>query len=389
MQTLPLEGIKVVDLSRVLAGPLSTMVLGDLGADVIKVEHPERGDDTRDWGLRIGETETTYYYAFNRNKRSLALDLSDPAMVDKLRALVAEADVVVENFKQGGMEKFGLGFDELKQINPRIVYCAIAGYDRAGPEAARPGYDLVVQGESGLMALNGEEGRPPLKFGIAVVDLFTGMSAAQAILAALLRAERTGEGQRIDLALYDCAVNLTAYYGLDALMMEADPPRYGNAHPSVVPYGVFHAADGPFIMTVGNNRQFRSVCRDVLGRADMAEDPRFATNLLRSRNRDVLIPELERALKKHKRADLLKALAKAGVPTGEVLGLYEALSNRRTKDADILVTHTNAQGETIRFTAPPWRFDGARCPAKAPPTLGEHTDEILAGLGRGRSETPT
>ncbi|WP_180897808.1 CaiB/BaiF CoA transferase family protein [Martelella soudanensis] len=380
MPGLPLQGIKVVDFSRVLAGPLSTQVLGDLGADVIKIEHPERGDDTRDWGIRIGETETTYYYAFNRNKRSVALDLGDPEMIEAARALVADADVVVENFKQGGMERFGLGFEELMKINPRIIYCSIAGYDRAGEEAQRPGYDLVVQGESGLMSINGEAGRPPLKFGVAVVDMFAGMYAAQAILAALVDVQRTGRGRRVDLALYDCGVTLSAYYGLDALVMKSDPPRYGNAHPSVIPYGVFDAADGPLVIAVGNNRQFQSLCRDVLGRTDMADDPRFATNILRSENRSALIPELERELLNHKRADLLNKLAAAGIPCGEVLGLYEALSHPRTEASNMLVTHKNAKGEDIVFTAPPWRIDGERCRVRPPPTLGEHTAEVLASL---------
>ena len=380
MPALPLEGIKVVDFSRVLAGPLSTQVLGDLGADVIKIEHPERGDDTRDWGIRICETETTYYYAFNRNKRSVALDLGDPEMVEAARTLVADADVVVENFKQGGMERFGLGFEDLLKINPRIIYCSIAGYDRSGEEAKRSGYDLVVQGESGLMAINGEAGRPPLKFGVAVVDMFTGMYAAQAVLAALVQVQRTGQGRRIDLSLYDCGVTLSAYYGLDALVMKSDPPRYGNAHPSIVPYGVFDAADGPLVIAVGNNRQFRSLCRDALGRADMADDPRYATNILRSQHRAVLIPELERELRKHNRAELLKTLSAAGIPGGEVLGLYEALTHPRTAASEMVVTHRNPQGEDVAFTAPPWRIDGERCPVRPPPTLGEHTAEVLASL---------
>lgn len=376
----PLKGIKVIDLSRVLAGPMSAMVLGDLGAEVIKVEHPERGDDTRDWGIRLGETETTYYYAFNRNKRSVALDLADPEMNEKLKALIADADVVVENFKQGGMEKFGLGFEDLQEINPRLIYCSIAGYDRYGPEGQRSGYDLVVQGESGLMAINGEAGRPPLKFGVAVVDMFTGMYAAQAILAALVEVQATGRGRRIDLSLYDCGVTLSSYYGLDALAMKADPPRYGNAHPSIVPYGVFEAADGPLVITIGNNRQFKTVCSDVLQRPELGEDPRYASNLLRAQNRDVLIAEIQRELRKHRRADLLDRLAEVGVPSGEVLGLYEALAHPRTEGAGMLASHTNAQGEKITFTGPPWRFDGVRCDVRPPPTLGEHTSEILSDL---------
>lgn len=384
MRDAPLKGVKVVDLTRVLAGPLSAQVLGDLGADVIKVEHPARGDDTRDWGIRVGPTETTYYYAFNRNKKSIALDLGTEEGIADVKALIAEADVVVENFKQGGMEKFGLGYEALREINPRIVYCSIAGYDRSSGEASRSGYDLVVQGESGLMAINGEAHQPPLKFGVAVVDLFTGMYAAQGILAALFDAYRTGQGRRIDLALYDCGVTVTAYYGLDALAMKSDPPRYGNAHPSVIPYGVFDAADGPIVIAVGNNRQFRQFCTDVLKRSDLAEDPRFETNMLRSKHRSALIPEIEVELLKQERSYLLAALSEAGVPTGEVLGLYEALSHPRTEEAGMLLSTVNEEGDRVSFMAPPWRFDGARCAATPPPTLGEHTGEIRAELSRKR-----
>ena len=213
-----------------------------------------------------------------------------------------------------------------------------------------------------------------------LIDPSAQLRCQRAILAALVEVQRTGRGRRIDLALYDCGVTLSAYYGLDALIMKSDPPRYGNAHPSVIPYGVFDAADGPLVIAVGNNRQFKSVCRDVLGRADLADDPRFATNILRSKNRSALIPELERELLKHKRADLLEKLAASGIPCGEVLGLYEALSHPRTEASKMLVTHRNEQGEDIVFTAAPWRIDGERCGVRPPPTLGEHTAEVLASL---------
>lgn len=385
MADLPLAGVKVVELSRVLAGPLAAMVLADLGAEVVKVEHPERGDDTRDWGIRIGRTETTYYNAFNRNKKSVTLDLGSPEGQAVARELIADADIVIENFRQGGMEKFGLGYDSLKALNPRLVYCAIAGYDRAGAEAARPGYDLVVQGESGLMSINGEPGRPPLKFGVAVVDMFTGMYAAQAVLAALFQARATGEGRRIDLALYDCGLMISAYYGLDALTQKADPPRLGNEHPSVVPYGVFDAADGPLVVAIGNTRQFRSVAADVLGRADLADDPRFATNILRSQHRLDLMPILKAEIGRRARADLLAGLAAAGVPCGEVLGLHGALTSARSRAAGLIYSYDHPEAGPVAMMVPPWRFDGQRLPAAPPPRLGEHTAEVLAGL-RGEGE---
>lgn len=361
MVGLPLAGVVIVDLSRVLAGPLSAMVLGDLGADVIKVEHPDRGDDTRDWGIQISPNDTSYYYSFNRNKRSIALDLATESGREAVRTLCARADVVVENFKAGGMEKFGLGYETLRQLNPGLIYCAISGYDRKGPEAARPGYDLVIQGESGLMSINGEAGRPPLKFGVAAVDIFTGMYAAQGILAALYERSHTGKGRRIDLALYDCGVMISSYYGLEALLQGEDPPRYGNAHPSIVPYGVFDASDGPLVIAVGTSRQFRSLC-DVVGDGVIADDPRFATNLLRSRNRVALLEMLTAIFARNTRRDLLDGLSKAGIPCGEVLGLHDALTGARSNAAGLVEHHPHPVAGSAPVYNPPWRFDGSVCP---------------------------
>lgn len=360
MSGLPLAGVKVLDLSRVLAGPLSTMVLGDLGADVIKVEHPARGDDTRDWGIPIGPGDTLYYYAFNRNKRSVTLDLATPEGQEIIRKMVCDADVVVENLKAGGMERFGLGYETLRQINPKLIYCAISGYDRAGSEAGRPGYDLVIQGESGLMSINGEATSPPLKMGIAAVDLFTGMYAAQAMLAALFQVLKTGVGRRIDLALYDCGVVVSVYYGLDALLMDKNPPRYGNSHPSIVPYGVFDAEDGPLVIAVGNNGQFRTFCETVIKRLDLVDDPRYATNLERLRNRETLLPIINAELLSRKRSDLLATLTVAGIPCGEVAGLHNALTSERTRDAKIVGQYPHPTGRTVPVMSSPWRFDGER-----------------------------
>src|SRR5690554_1638324 len=284
---LPLDGVKVLDLSRVFAGPLCSQVMGDLGAEVVKLEHPVRGDDTRDWGMRIGLTETTYYSAMNRNKRSITLDLQTDEGRRIVHELVPQFDVVIQNFKSGGAERLGLGYEQLRAIKPDLIYCSITGYDASGPEARRPGYDLVIQGEAGLMALNGEAGQPPLKFGVAAVDMMTGMYAAQAVLAALFRRERTGRGQLIEMALYDCGIMVTSYYGLDALLLGRDPERYGNAHPSIVPYGMFEAADGPLIIAVGTNAQFDKFCRDVILRPDILADPRYSSNVQRARNRQI------------------------------------------------------------------------------------------------------
>jgi crotonobetainyl-CoA:carnitine CoA-transferase CaiB-like acyl-CoA transferase len=376
--SLPLAGIRVLDLSRVFAGPWCGMVLGDLGADVVKVEHPVNGDDTRDWGLRTGRTNTSYFDSMNRNKRSIGVDLAHPDGLAIVKALARESDVVIQNFKAGGAERLGLGFDQLREENPRLIYCTISGYASNGPEATRPGYDLVVQGEAGLMGLNGEASQPPLKFGVAVVDMFTGQFAAQAVLAALYARERTGLGRRAELALFDCGVSITSYYGLEALVRDCDPPRYGNNHPSIVPYGVFLAADGPIVLTVGNNAQYRRFCDAILGRPDLATDPRFATNLERARNRAELIPLIEMRLAKWSRADLLARLAELGIPSGEVLGLHEALTSERTRSAKLVVTK-ETDGTRTRVLAPPYRLDGSRMPVRAmPPSLGEHSTDILA-----------
>ncbi|WP_333990059.1 CaiB/BaiF CoA-transferase family protein [Burkholderia orbicola] len=376
---LPLAGVKVLDFSRVLAGPWCAMVLADFGAEVIKVEHPARGDDTRDWGLRIGDTETTYFNSVNRSKRSICVDLQTEAGRRIARELAAQADVVIHNFKCGGAEKLGLGYDALAELNPRLVHCAISGYDRSGAEAARPGYDLVVQGEAGLMALNGEAGQPPLKFGVAAVDLFTGMYSAQAILAALYERHATGRGRRIEMALFDCGLMITAYYGLDALLMGEDPPRYGNAHPSIVPYGVFDAADGPLVITVGNNTQFARFC-DAIERPDLAADERYKTNLGRSENRADLLPEIRRELARRSRATLLAALAEAGIPCGEVLGLHEALTSERATRAGLVTRQPHPVAGAVDVLAPPYRFDGTRLPVRgAPPVLGADTEAVLGG----------
>jgi crotonobetainyl-CoA:carnitine CoA-transferase CaiB-like acyl-CoA transferase len=357
------------------------MVLGDFGAEVIKVEHPLRGDDTRDWGVRVGKTETPYFNSVNRNKRSITLDLKLPEAQQIALDLAKQCDVVIQNFKYGDAERMGLGYEQLKAIKADIIYCSISGYDRTGPEASRPGYDLVVQGESGLMALNGEASQPPLKFGIAAVDMMTGMYAGQAVLAALFERQRTGQGRHIEMALYDSGVMITAYYGLEALLKKQDPPRFGNAHPSIVPYGVFDAADGPLVVAVGNNRQFERFCRDVIDRADLADDERFKSNLGRGANRAYLVPELLREMKSRQRSQLLERLAAAGIPCGEVLGLHEALTSERSIRGGLVTEQPHPVAGSTHVMAPPYRLDGERLPIRhAPPVLGEGTQEVLAAL---------
>lgn len=378
---LPLSGIRVLDISRILAGPWCGQVLADLGADVIKVEHPERGDDTRDWGMRLGERNTCYFNSVNRNKRAIGVDIGTPEGLAIIRDLAARSDVLIQNFKTGGAEKLGLGHEALRALNPGLIYCSIAGYGSDGPEAARPGYDLVIQGESGLMGMNGTDDQPPLKFGVAIVDLFTGHYASQAVLAALVQRGRTGMGRHIEMALYDSGLSATSYYGLEALALAQNPPRWGNSHPSIVPYGVFEAADGPLVITVGNNAQYERFCLAVIERPDLASDPRFATNLLRTRNRPELIAAIDAELKTRPRATLLQSLTANGIPCGEVLGLNEALRSERATAAG-MVSHAPDDAGRPAVLSPPYRLDGTRAPLRhRPPGLGQDTYAVLGELG--------
>ncbi|RRD67006.1 CoA transferase [Comamonadaceae bacterium OH2310_COT-174] len=378
---LPLAGVQVLDLSRVLAGPMCAMALADLGADVIKVEHPARGDDTRDWGVRIGSHNTSYFNSFNRNKRSITLNLQSPQGAQIAKDLAARCDVVIQNFKVGGAEKLGLGYEQLKALNPRLVYCSISGYARFTPDAQRPGYDLVVQGEAGVMATNGEHGQGPLKFGVAAVDMFTGMYSAQAILAALYARQSNGQGRHVQMALYDCGLMITSYYGMEALLRGSDPPKFGNSHPSIVPYGVFEAADGPLVITVGNNGQFQRFCQDVIQRPEWASDARFATNTGRSAHRELLLPQICQALRSFTRAELLQRLTRAEIPCGEVLGMLQALQSERTAQAGLLHHYEDPEAGMQAVLAPPYAMDGQRAPVRHPPPhLGEHTDSVLQEL---------
>lgn len=377
---LPLEGVRVLDFSRVIAGPTCSMALGDLGADVIKVEHPERGDDTRDYGLRVGKTETTYFNSMNRNKRSITLDLQREEDRETARELVRQCDVVVQNFKAGGMARMGLGYEDLKAIKPDIVYCSVTGYASDGSEAARPGYDIVIQGEAGLMAINGDAHLPPLKFGTAIVDIVTGMYAAQAVLAALFDRQRTGKGRHIEMALFDCGVMITAFYGLDALLTGKDPVRCGNNHPSIVPYGVFDAADGPLVIAVGNNAQFSRFC-GILERPELAVDERFRTNILRSANRQALIPVLMDKVRERLRDPLLDQLAQAGIPSGKVLGLLESLNSERVREAGLVTAQPHPDATQTHILSSPYRLDGERLGVRLPPPqLGAHSREVLEEL---------
>ena len=380
-----LSGIKVLDLSRVLAGPWSTQILADFGADVVKVEAPGRGDDTRAWGSPIPALdpsqpvagESAYYLSTNRNKRSLAIDLADLKGADLIRKLAAEADIVVENFKVGGLKRYGLDYQTLSAINPRLIYCSITGFGQDGPYADRPGYDFVAQAMGGMMSITGEADGPPIKTGVAVADLSTGLYATISILMALRHAEQTGQGQHIDCSLLDTQLAMLANQGSSYLVSGQSPSRMGNSHPTVVPYQVFDAADGPMVVAVGNDGQFKILCK-VLGVPDLSTDPRFVTNVDRMANRDALEAILQDLIGQRQGAELITALTDAGAPAGPVNSVKQALDDPFVEARQAVHHFTRQDGYQIPTIAYPAKL--SRTPAaydRAPPRLGEHTDEVL------------
>ena len=375
----PLDGVRVLDFSRVLAGPYCTMMLGDLGADVIKVESPE-GDDTRRWGPPYQGTESAYYLCCNRNKRSLVLDFSTPRDLDIARKLALRSHVIVENFKLGMMERWGLSYEELSAENPSLIYCSISGYGRTGPDAPLPGYDYVMQGAGGIMSITGEPDGPPGKVGVAIVDLTAGMFALSAILAALRVRDLTGLGQRIDLSLLDSHLAWLANVGSNYLISGETPKRYGHAHANIVPYQAFEASDGWVVLSVGNDRQWTRFCT-VIDRPDLAADQRFATNSDRVRNRAVLVSLLEALFRTRPRSDWLSILQAADVPAGPVNTVDRALSDPQVEARGMVQTVDHPTIGPFRMVASPLKLESTPPTIRRhPPTLGEHTDEILREL---------
>ena len=399
-----LAGVRVLDLSRVLAGPWCTQTLADLGADVIKVERPPArggghpgGDDTRGWGPpflkdRDGRdtAEATYYLGTNRNKRSITVDLAHPDGQTLIRRLAPDCDVVVENFKVGDMARYGLDAASLRAIQPRLVYCSITGFGQTGPYRDRAGYDYAIQGLGGLMSVTGERddmpGGGPQKVGVAVADLFTGMYATVAILAALRHRDATGQGQAIDMALLDCQVAMLANLGASYLVTRQPPRRLGNAHQNIVPYQVFEAADGHMILAVGNDGQFAKFCA-VAGRPDLAADARFATNAGRVRHREQLVPIVAGLMRTRMRADWLAALEAAKVPCGPINDLAEVFADPQVRDRGMTTTMPHPLAGVVELVASPIKL-AATPPSmrRAPPLLGQQTDEVLAEFGLGADE---
>ena len=380
-QAPPLSGIRVLDLSRVLAGPWCTQTLADLGADVWKVEPPGAGDDTRSWLAAALDGRSTYFMSANRSKRSLAVDLRRPSGRAVVRALAMKADILVENFKLGGLDRFGLGYQDLSTENPCLVYCSISGYGRTGSRAAEAGYDFVMQAESGLMAITGEPDGEPMRLGVAITDIATGMNAVQAILAALIARGRTGRGQFIDMALHDTGVTLLANIGQGALATGQHPGRFGNAHATIVPYQTFQASDKTFVLAIGNDLQFRRLCERVLYRPELAREPAYASNRLRVENRERLVAELAAIFKTLPAAEWLARLRQAGVPGGSVREVLDVLASPEVAERGLFATVESELHGSLPLMASPLKLRGTPVlPPRHPPSVGEHTAEILSDV---------
>ncbi|SIT37888.1 conserved hypothetical protein [Paraburkholderia piptadeniae] len=383
-----LDGLRVLDLSRVLAGPWASQLLADLGADVVKVERPGTGDDTRAWGPPWlndvdGEStgESAYYLCANRNKRSVAIDLSQPDGQRLVRELASKADVLIENFKVGGLSQYGLDYASLKELNPRLIYCSITGFGQTGPYAARAGYDFLIQGMGGLMSVTGRadgtEGEGPLKVGVALTDITTGLYATVAILAALARRERSGAGQHIDLALLDVQVACLANQATNYLVGNVVPRRIGNAHPNIVPYQDFPTADGHMIIAVGNDSQFASLCK-TLGEPGWAADERFASNAQRVKHRDQLVAMIRDTTVLRATGEWIGLMERAGVPCGPINNLSQVFVDPQVQSRNVRIEMPHPLTEQVALVANPIRMSESPVQYRhAPPTLGQHTEEVL------------
>jgi crotonobetainyl-CoA:carnitine CoA-transferase CaiB-like acyl-CoA transferase len=384
----PLKGIRVVELARILAGPWAGQLLADLGADVIKVESPDGGDDTRKWGPPFvmshdGENlSAAYYHSCNRGKRSIAVDFSTPEGAETIRRLVATSDVLIENFKLGGLRKYGLDHDNLRKINPRLIYCSITGFGQDGPYAPRAGYDFIIQGMAGMMSITGEAGREPQKAGVAISDIFTGLYSVIAIQAALRHAEKTGEGQHIDMALYDTQISALGNQNLNYLVSGKSPVQMGNAHMNIAPYEVVPVKDGHIILAIGNDGQFAKFCAAV-GLVDLPSHPDFATNPARVANRAKLRDHIIDALKTFDRDPLLAKLEAASVPASPINTIGEMFADPQTIARGMRLDLDDGHGNLLPSVRAPMVMSGTPLAYERPsPRLGEHTEEILAELER-------
>ncbi len=379
----PLSGVKVLDLSRILAGPWAGQVLADLGADVIKIERPGSGDDTRSWGppyLRDqagnDTSESAYFLAANRGKRSAIADISTREGQRLVTTLAANSDILLENYKVGGLRQYGLDYESLKQHNPSLIYCSISGFGQTGPLRDRGGYDFLIQGLTGLMSITGESERGPLKVGVAVSDVLSGLYAVIAILGALHHRQSSGVGQHIDIALFDVQMAALANQAMNYLVSGEAPGRMGNAHPNIVPYQSFEASDGHFIVAVGNDRQFETLC-DALERPDLAADPRYAKNADRVIHRESIVASLQECFRGRKASEWIERLESRGIACGPIASIAEAFANPQTVARGLLLHLPHAQAETVPLVANPIKYSSTPIEYRlAPPMLGEHTAEI-------------
>ena len=387
----PLKGVRVIELARILAGPWAGQLLADLGADVIKVENPDGGDDTRKWGPPFvtgadGESlSAAYYHSCNRGKRSIGVDFSTPEGAEIVRRLAATADVLIENFKLGGLKKYGLDYESLRKINPRLVYCSITGFGQDGPYAPRAGYDFIIQGMAGMMSITGEPGREPQKAGVAISDIFTGLYSVIAIQAALRHAEATGEGQHIDMALFDTQISVLGNQNLNYLVSGTSPMQMGNAHMNIAPYEVLPVKDGHFILAVGNDGQFQKFCA-VVGLDDLPGNPDFATNPARVANRAALRAKMIERLATLERDPLLAALEKAGVPASPINTIGQMFADPQTIARGMRMDLDDGHGNRLPSVRAPMVMSGTPLKYERPsPRLGEHTAEIMAELEKSGS----
>ncbi len=374
----PLDDIKVLDMSRVLAGPYSSMMLGDMGADVIKVERPGAGDDTRHWGPPEAGGEAAYYLCVNRNKRSITVDLKREEGRRIIRQLVRRSDIVIENYKVGTLDRMGLGYDDLRQDNPGLIYCSITGFGQNGPYKDKPGYDFMIQGMGGIMSITGETDGPPMKVGVAIVDITAGLFACSAILAALRHRERTGTGQHIDISLLDAVVAWLANVGSNYLVSGEIPQRYGNGHPNIVPYEPFQTRDGSYIaLAVGNDRQWHHFCH-LAGLDQIADDSRFVTNRQRVLNREQLIPLVAEAMLKRNADEWLEELDRLKIPCGPINTLDRVFADPQVRARAMVEEVAHPTAGSVKLVASPIKFSDTPCEIERhPPLLGEHTEEVL------------
>ncbi len=378
----PLTGLRVLDASRILTGPYCTMMLADLGAEVIKVEMPGTGDDTRAWGPPFLGGEAAYYLSINRNKKSLTLNMKAPEGKEIFKALASRSDVLLENFRPGTMERLGLGYDTLKAINPGLIYCSISGFGQDGPYWDKPGYDIILQGAGGLMSITGEPDGEPVRAGVAVCDIGAGMFAAFAILAALYRRTSTGEGDYIDVSMLDCEVAWLTYVAGNHLATGKIPGRWGSAHPNIVPYQAFQGGDGKYFnVAVGNDALWKKFCA-VVGLSHIVDDPRFATNPSRVANRQECVEIISKKLKERPAAEWLALLDEAGVPVGPINNIKEVFEDPQVLHRNMLVSIPHPKAGEVRVTGVPVKFkNNPGGIVSHPPLLGEHTEEVLASLG--------